>query len=115
MINRRNRVISVAKNWCEDEGSFIRNITFLNSKIKLAFGLLIKDKFGKVDQRIYENKERDLAVEKFLIEVKNNQKKYLKEYKESKLWTEFFYDEEYLPKVQKMNDFLNLLWPSLNR
>ena len=46
-------------------------------------------------------------MEKFLVEVKNNQKKYLKEYKESKPWTEFFYDEEYLPKVQKMNDLLN--------
>ena len=96
------KLISDTKNWFEDEGSFIRNITLLNDKIKL-----IKDEFGKVDQRIYEKKERDLAVEKFLVEVKNNQKKYLKEYKESKPWTEFFYDEEYLPKVQKMNDFLN--------
>ena len=96
------KLISDTKNWFEDEGSFIRNITLLNDKIKL-----IKDEFGKVDQRIYEKKERDLAVEKFLVEVKNNQKKYLKEYQESKPWTEFFYDEEYLPKVQKMNDFLN--------
>ena len=96
------KLISDTKNWFEDEGSFIRNITLLNDKIKL-----IKDEFGKVDQRIYEKKERDLAVEKFLVEVKNNQKKYLKEYKESKPWTEFFYDEEYLPKVQKMNDLLN--------
>ena len=96
------KLISDTKNWFEDEGSFIRNISLLNDKIKL-----IKDEFGKVDQRIYEKKERDLAVEKFLVEVKNNQKKYLKEYKESKPWTEFFYDEEYLPKVQKMNDFLN--------
>lgn len=96
------KLISDTKNWFEDEGSFIRNITLLNDKIKL-----IKDEFGKVDQRIFEKKERDLAVEKFLVEVKNNQKKYLKEYKESKPWTEFFYDEEYLPKVQKMNDFLN--------
>ena len=96
------KLISDTKNWFEDEGSFIRNITLLNDKIKL-----IKDEFGKVDQRIYEKKERDLAVEKFLVEVKNNQKNYLKEYKESKPWTEFFYDEEYLPKVQKMNDFLN--------
>ena len=96
------KLISDTKNWFEDEGSFIRNISLLNDKIKL-----IKDEFGKVDQRIYEKKERDLAVEKFLVEVKNNQKKYLKEYKESKPWTEFFYDEEYLPKVQKMNDLLN--------
>mgnify|MGYP002624381630 FL=1 len=96
------KIISDIKNWFEDEGSFIRNITLLNDKIKL-----IKDEFGKVDQRINEKKERDLAVEKFLVEVKNNQKKYLKEYKESKPWTEFFYDEEYLPRVQKMNDFLN--------
>ena len=96
------KLISDTKNWFEDEGSFIRNISLLNDKIKL-----IKDEFGKVDERINEKKERDLAVEKFLVEVKNNQKKYLKEYKESKPWTEFFYDEEYLPKVQKMNDFLN--------
>ena len=96
------KLISDTKNWFEDEGSFMRNISLLNDKIKL-----IKDEFGKVDSRISEKKERDLAVEKFLVEVKNNQKNYLKEYKESKPWTEYFYDEEYLPKVKKMNDYLD--------
>lgn len=90
------KLISDTKNWFEDEGSFIRNITLLNDKIKL-----IKDEFGKVDQRIYEKKERDLAVEKFLVEVKNNQKKYLKEYKESKPWTEFFMMKSIYQKFKK--------------
>ena len=96
------KLISDTKNWFEDEGGFTRNISLIKDKIEL-----IKEEFGKVDKRILVKKERDLAIEKFLVEIKNNQKKYIKEYKESKPWTEFFYDDEYLPTVQKMNDTLN--------
>ena len=96
------KIITDTKNWFEDEGSYTRNITRLDSEIKL-----VNEEFGKVNTRINIKKERDLAIEKFLILIKNNQKKYLKEYKESKPWTEFFYDDEYLPKVKKLNDTLN--------
>ena len=68
---------------------------------------LIKNEFGKVDHRISVKKERDLEIEKFMIEIKNNQKKYLKEYKIKKPWIEFFYDEEYLPRIQQLNNTLN--------
>ena len=96
------KIISDTKNWFEDEGSYTRNITRLDSEIKL-----VNEEFGKVNKRINIKKERDLAIEKFLILIKNNQKKYLKEYKQSKPWTEFFYDDEYVPKVKKLNDTLN--------
>ena len=96
------KIITDTKNWFEDEGSYTRNITRLDSEIKL-----VNEEFGKVNTRINIKKERDLAIEKFLILIKNNQKKYLKEYKESKPWTEFFYDDEYVPKVKKLNDTLN--------
>ena len=96
------KIISDTKNWFEDEGSYTRNITRLDSEIKL-----VNEEFGKVNTRINIKKERDLAIEKFLILIKNNQKKYLKEYKQSKPWTEFFYDDEYVPKVKKLNDTLN--------
>jgi hypothetical protein len=96
------KLISDTKNWFEDEGSFTRNISLLNDKIEL-----IKNEFGKVDYRISIKKERDLEIEKFLIEIKNNQKKYIKEYKKSKPWIEFFYDEEYLPRIQELNNTLN--------
>ena len=96
------KIISDTKNWFEDEGGYTRNITRLDSEIKL-----VNEEFGKVNTRINIKKERDLAIEKFLILIKNNQKKYLKEYKQSKPWTEFFYDDEYVPKVKKLNDTLN--------
>ena len=96
------KIITDTKNWFEDEGSYTRNITRLDSEIKL-----VNEEFGKVNTRINIKKERDLAIEKFLILIKNNQKKYLKEYKQSKPWTEFFYDDEYVPKVKKLNDTLN--------
>ena len=96
------KLISDTKNWFEDEGSFTRNISLLNDKIEL-----IKNEFGKVDYRISIKKERDLEIEKFLIEIKNNQKKYIKEYQKSKPWIEFFYDEEYLPRIQELNNTLN--------
>ena len=96
------KIITDTKNWFEDEGSYTRNITRLDSEIKL-----VNEEFGKVNTRINIKKERDLAIEKFLILIKNNQKKYLKEYKENKPWTEFFYDDEYVPKVKKLNDTLN--------
>ena len=96
------KLISDTKNWFEDEGSYTRNISLLNEKIEF-----IKNEFGKVDNRIVFKKERELAIEKFLVEIKNNQKKYIKEYKESKPWIEFFYDDEYYPTVKKMNDTLN--------
>jgi len=96
------KLISDTKNWFEDEGGFTRNISLIKDKIEL-----IKEEFGKVDKRIVVKKERDLAIEKFLVEIKNNQKKYIKEYKESKPWIEFFYDDEYFPTVQKMNNTLN--------
>ena len=96
------KIITDTKNWFEDEGSYTRNITRLDSEIKL-----VNEEFGKVNTRINIKKERDLAIEKFLILIKNNKKKYLKEYKESKPWTEFFYDDEYVPKVKKLNDTLN--------
>ena len=96
------KIISDTKNWFEDEGSYTRNITRLDSEIKL-----VNEEFGKVNTRINIKKERDLAIEKFLILIKNNQKKDLKEYKQSKPWTEFFYDDEYVPKVKKLNDTLN--------
>ena len=96
------KLITNTKNWFEDEGSYTRNITRLDSEIKL-----VNEEFGKVNTRINIKKERDLAIEKFLILIKNNQKKYLKEYKVTKPWTEFFYDDEYVPKVKKLNDTLN--------
>ena len=96
------KLIADTKNWFEDEGSYTRNISLLGDKIEL-----IKEEFGKVDKRISIKKERDLAIEKFLVEIKNNQKKYIKEYKEQKPWIEFFYDDEYYPKIQKMNTTLN--------
>jgi hypothetical protein len=96
------KLIADTKNWFEDEGSYTRNISLLGDKIEL-----IKEEFGKVDKRISIKKERDLAIEKFLVEIKNNQKKYIKEYKEQKPWIEFFYDDEYYPKIQKMNNTLN--------
>ena len=94
--------MSDTKEWFEDEGSFTRNMSLLEDKIDY-----IKSEFGKIDHRISVKKERDLAIEKFMVELKNNQKKFIKEYKESKPWIEFFYDDEYLPTVQKMNDTLN--------
>ena len=96
------KLIIDTKNWFEDEGSFTRNISLINDQIDL-----IKNEFGKVDQRISVKKERDLEIEKFLVELKNNQKKYIKEYKPNKPWIEFFYDDEYLPRVKKLNDTLN--------
>ena len=96
------KLITDTKNWFEDEGSYTRNISLLNDQIDL-----IKKEFGKVDQRISVKKERDLEIEKFLVELKNNQKKYIKEYKPNKPWIEFFYDDEYLPRVKKLNDTLN--------
>ena len=96
------KLITETKNWFEDEGSYTRNISLLNIQINL-----VNEEFGKVNTRINIKKERDLAIEKFLITIKNNQKKYLKEYKESKPWTEFFYDDEYVPRVKKINDTLN--------
>ena len=100
--SKLEKLISNTKNWFEDEGSYTRNISRLDSEIKL-----VNEEFGKVNDRINIKKERDLAIEKFLILIKNNQKKYLKEYKESKPWTEFFYDDEYTPKVRQLNDTLN--------
>jgi hypothetical protein len=97
-----SKFMTDTKEWFEDEGSFTRNMSLLEDKIDY-----IKSEFGKIDQRISVKKERDLAIEKFLVELKNNQKKFTKEYKESKPWIEFFYDDEYLPTVQKMNDTLN--------
>ena len=96
------KLITETKNWFEDEGSYTRNISLLNIQINL-----VNEEFGKVNTRINVKKERDLAIEKFLIAIKNNQKKYLKEYKESKPWTEFFYDDEYVPRVKQLNDTLN--------
>ena len=96
------QLITDTKNWFEDEGSFTRNISLLNDKIDF-----IKKEFGKVDNRISFKKERDLAIEEFLVEIKNNQKKYIKEYKKTKPWIEFFYDDEYYPIVQSMNKTLN--------
>jgi len=96
------KLITDTKNWFEDEGSYTRNISLLNDQIDL-----IKKEFGKVDQRIKVKKERDLEIEKFLVELKNNQKKYIKEYKPNKPWIEFFYDDEYLPRIKKLNDTLN--------
>ena len=96
------KLITDTKNWFEDEGSYTRNISLLNDQIDL-----IKNEFGKVDQRISVKKERDLEIEKFMVELKTNQKKYMKEYKPNKPWIEFFYDDEYLPRVQKLNDTLN--------
>ena len=96
------KLISNTKNWFEEEGSYTRNISRLDSEINL-----VNEEFDKVNKRINIKKERDLAIEKFLILIKNNQKKYLKEYKETKPWTEFFYDDEYVPRVKKLNDTLN--------
>ena len=96
------KLITDTKNWFEDEGSYTRNISLLNDQIDL-----IKKEFGKVDQRISVKKERDLEIEKFLVELKNNQKKYIKEYKPNKPWIEFFYDDEYLPRIKKLNDTHN--------
>jgi hypoxia up-regulated 1 len=96
------KLISETKNWFEEEGSYTRNISLLDSQIKT-----VNEEFDKVNTRINIKKERDLSIEKFLVLIKNNQKKYLKEYKESKPWTEFFYDDEYLPKVKKLNETLN--------
>ena len=96
------KLITETKNWFEEEGSYTRNISLLNKQINL-----VNEEFGKVNDRINIKKERDLSIEKFLIAIKNNQKKYLKEYKESKPWTEFFYDDEYVPRVKKLNDTLN--------
>ena len=96
------KLISKTKEWFEEEGSYTRNISRLDSEIKI-----VNEEFGKVNTRINIKKERDLSIEKFLILIKNNQKKYLKEYKESKPWTEFFYDDEYVPKVKKLNETLN--------
>ena len=75
------KLISDTKNWFEDEGSFSRNISLLSDKIEF-----MKNEFGKVDHRIIFKKERDLAIEKFIVELKNNEKKYIKEYKETKPW-----------------------------
>jgi hypothetical protein len=96
------KLISETKNWFEEEGSYTRNISLLDSQIKT-----VNEEFDKVNTRINIKKERDLSIEKFLVLIKNNQKKYLKEYKESKPWTEFFYDDEYIPKVKKLNETLN--------
>ena len=96
------KLIKETKDWFEDEGSFTRNISLLDKTIKS-----VNEEFTKVNDRINIKKERDLSIEKFLILIKNNQKKYLKEYKESKPWTEFFYDDEYVPKVKELNDTLN--------
>ena len=96
------KLITDTKNWFEEEGSFSRNISLLNGKIDF-----IKNEFGKVDNRINFKKERDMAIEDFLVEIKNNQKRYIKEYKESKPWTEFFYDDKYYPTVQSLNKTLN--------
>ena len=96
------KLITDTKNWFEDEGSYTRNISLLYDQIDL-----IKKEFGKVDQRISVKKERDLEIEKFLVELKNNQKRYIKEYKPNKPWIEFFYDDEYLPRIKKLNDTLN--------
>ena len=96
------KLIKETKNWFEEEGSYTRNISLLDSQIKL-----INEEFDKINTRSIIKKERDLAFEKFLILIKNNQKQYLKEYKQSKPWTEFFYDDEYVPRIKQLNDTLN--------
>ena len=63
------KLITETKNWFEDEGSYTRNISLLNIQINL-----VNEEFGKVNTRINVKKERDLAIEKFLIAIKNNQK-----------------------------------------
>ena len=95
------KLIKETKNWFEEEGSYTRNISLLESQINL-----VNEEFSKVNTRYIIKKERDLAFEKFLILLKNNQKQYLKEYKQSKPWTEFFYDDEYVPRVKQLNDTL---------
>ena len=95
------KLIKETKNWFEEEGSYTRNISLLESQINL-----VNEEFSKVNTRYIIKKERDLAFEKFLILLKNNQKQYLKEYKQSKPWTEFFYDDEYVPRIKQLNDTL---------
>ena len=96
------KLIKETKNWFEEEGSYTRNISLLESQINL-----VNEEFSKVNTRYIIKKERDLAFEKFLILLKNNQKQYLKEYKQSKPWTEFFYDDEYVPRIKQLNDTLS--------
>ena len=95
------KLIKETKNWFEEEGSYTRNISLLESQINL-----VNEEFSKVNTRYIIKKERDLAFEKFLILLKNNQKQYLKEYKQSKPWTEFFYDDDYIPRIKQLNDTL---------
>ena len=95
------KLIKETKDWFEEEGSYTRNISLLDSKIKL-----VNEEFSKINARAILKKERDLAFEKFLILIKNNQKQYLKEYKQSKPWTEFFYDDDYIPRIKQLNDTL---------
>ena len=85
--------------------SFSLNLEEGNRADKLL-GYLENEEFDKINTRSIIKKERDLAFEKFLILLKNNQKQYLKEYKQSKPWTEFFYDDEYVPRIKQLNDTL---------
>ena len=64
-------MVKETKEWFEDEGSFTRNISILGEKIEN-----MQKKFEKITKRIDEKQKRDIAFEKFSVEIKNNQKNF---------------------------------------
>ena len=95
-------MVKETKEWFEDEGSFTRNISILGEKIEN-----MQKKFEKITKRIDEKQKRDIAFEKFSVEIKNNQKNFEKNLKINKPWTEYFYDDVYVPEVKRISDYLN--------
>lgn len=95
-VNKANDILKQVNEWYEEEGNYLTNLTLLNEKIKL-----INDTFLNFEKRESLYKKREIAFEKFYVQLKNLDKDYNK-LKKEKPWVEYYYEDTFYDKVQKI-------------
>ena len=95
-VNKANDILKQVNEWYEEEGNYLTNLTLLNEKIKL-----INDTFLNFEKRESLYKKREIAFEKFYVQLKNLDKEYNK-LKKEKPWVEYYYEDTFYDKVQKI-------------
>ena len=95
-INKATEILKEVNEWYEEEGNYLTNFTLLNEKIKL-----INDTFLNFEKRESLFKKREIAFEKFYVQLKHLDKEYNK-LKKEKPWVEYYYEDTFYDKVQKI-------------
>ena len=95
-INKATEILKEVNEWYEEEGNYLTNLTLLNEKIKL-----INDTFLNFEKRESLFKKREIAFEKFYVQLKHLDKEYNK-LKKEKPWVEYYYEDTFYDKVQKI-------------